>query len=193
MVGGILGIAAAGVTVLGMSRALDGAGGASFPVPWAEMGGVLGGCLLIAMIASLIPTVLQLRSTRTPRPKAVTPPPARGGRRLPRRWSRRCTAAPDRRYIPRPAVGRAAPTRPVRTLVVRAGPGRTLGVSFRRWHRSPPSARVGPRRAVGGAWPAGPRPSPTRSVPGRRAQFLPGAPPVATAAQVSRPRHRGTS
>ncbi|MEU0139203.1 FtsX-like permease family protein [Streptomyces albidoflavus] len=78
VVGGILGIAAAGVTVLGMSRALDGAGGASFPVPWAEMGGVLGGCLLIAMIASLIPTVLQLRSTRTPRPKAVTPPPGAG-------------------------------------------------------------------------------------------------------------------
>ncbi|MGG7613241.1 ABC transporter permease, partial [Streptomyces sp. ZG43] len=78
VVGGILGIAAAGVTVLGMSRALDGAGGASFPVPWAEMGGVLGGCLLIAMIASLIPTVLQLRSTRTPRPKAVTPPPGPG-------------------------------------------------------------------------------------------------------------------
>ncbi|OON72933.1 ABC transporter permease [Streptomyces tsukubensis] len=72
VVGGVLGIAAAGVTVLGMARALSQASGdtAAFPIPWAEMGGVLGGCLVVAMIASLIPTVLQLRSSRPPKPPA---------------------------------------------------------------------------------------------------------------------------
>ncbi|MFG7940392.1 ABC transporter permease [Streptomyces cacaoi] len=74
-VGGVLGLAAAGVTVLGMGRALtDAGGGASFPVPWAEMGGVLGGCLLVAVTASLVPTVLQLRATRTPRSTAPPSP-----------------------------------------------------------------------------------------------------------------------
>ncbi|MFE5736796.1 ABC transporter permease [Streptomyces celluloflavus] len=75
VVGGVLGIAAAGVTMLGMGRALSRSTGgtAAFPVPWAEMGMVLGGCLVVAVIASLIPTVLQLRSFRTPRRAASVP------------------------------------------------------------------------------------------------------------------------
>lgn len=244
VVGGILGIAAAGVTVLGMSRALDGAGGASFPVPWAEMGGVLGGCLLIAMIASSSRPSSSSVPPGLPGRRRSHRLPARGCRRLPRRWSRRCTAAPDRRYIPRPASAeRHAPPGPDPRGPGRAGPHfrscpadlrgpATPGTHARRtpgspryvqyegdpgagtgrhrlFHEDPPDRtfrrelpKVAPAAALGEGGSASRRgwrvarrapPLPTRSVPGRRAQFLPGAPPVASAAQVSRPRHRGTS
>ncbi|TBO58661.1 FtsX-like permease family protein [Streptomyces kasugaensis] len=62
-VGGVLGVFAAGVTMLGVIRALSGTGvGAEFPVPWREMGAVLGGCLVVALLATLVPTLIQLRS-----------------------------------------------------------------------------------------------------------------------------------
>ncbi|WP_411143374.1 FtsX-like permease family protein [Streptomyces sp. x-80] len=63
VVGGVLGVLADGVTMLGMSRALSESGeGAEFPVPWWEMGSVLAGCLVVAMLATLVPTLIQLRS-----------------------------------------------------------------------------------------------------------------------------------
>ncbi|MFB1048495.1 FtsX-like permease family protein [Streptomyces chrestomyceticus] len=64
-VGGVLGVLADGVTMIGMSRALSESGeGAEFPVPWLEMGSVLAGCLFVALLATLVPTLLQLRSSR---------------------------------------------------------------------------------------------------------------------------------
>ncbi|MBT3166960.1 ABC transporter permease [Streptomyces sp. Vc74B-19] len=68
-VGGVLGSAAAGVTVLGLGRASAEAGdGAVLPVPWSETRVVLGSCLVVAVTASLVPTLIQLRVTRIPRP-----------------------------------------------------------------------------------------------------------------------------
>lgn len=66
-VGGALGVLAGGVTMLGTSRALSESGEpAEFPVPWQEMGAVLAGCLLVALSAALVPTLLHLRSSADP-------------------------------------------------------------------------------------------------------------------------------
>lgn len=74
VVGGVLGVLADGVTMLGMSRALSESGeGAEFPVPWLEMGSVLAGCLVVALLATLVPTLLQLRSSGGPVAKADAP------------------------------------------------------------------------------------------------------------------------
>lgn len=71
-VGGTLGVLAGGVTMLGTSRALSASGEpAEFPVPWQEMGTVLAGCLLVALSAALVPTLLQLRSSEGTAGKAA--------------------------------------------------------------------------------------------------------------------------
>ncbi|MDT0460650.1 FtsX-like permease family protein [Streptomyces sp. DSM 41527] len=75
-VGGTLGVLAGGVTMLGTSRALSASGEpAAFPVPWQEMGTVLAGCLLVALSAALLPTLLHLRSSADPAGNAGAPGP----------------------------------------------------------------------------------------------------------------------
>ncbi|MEU6326320.1 FtsX-like permease family protein [Streptomyces sp. NPDC047049] len=75
-VGGTLGVLAGGVTMLGTSRALSASGEpAELPVPWQEMGTVLAGCLLVALSAALVPTLLHLRSSDAPAGNAEVPGP----------------------------------------------------------------------------------------------------------------------
>ncbi|MFC5720639.1 FtsX-like permease family protein [Streptomyces gamaensis] len=67
VVGGVLGLLADGVTMMGMSRALSSSGeGAQFPVPWLELGSVLLACLVVALLATVLPTLHQLRGLAAP-------------------------------------------------------------------------------------------------------------------------------
>ncbi|MFF8788910.1 ABC transporter permease [Streptomyces sp. NPDC015125] len=73
-VGGTLGVLAGAVTMLGTRRALSESGErAEFPLPWQEMGAVLAGCLLVALLATLVPTLLRLRSSDGPAGNTETP------------------------------------------------------------------------------------------------------------------------
>ncbi|MFL6075091.1 MAG: FtsX-like permease family protein [Mycobacteriales bacterium] len=63
LIGGVLGLGIAAVVLLALSGALpDRGGGVAFTMPWSVLGAIAAGCLVLAVVASVLPARAALRA-----------------------------------------------------------------------------------------------------------------------------------